>query len=182
MKKLLMALLALSLVCTMAVPAFAADVTGATIDKQPDPMDVTATYQAGTAAGKVYSVDITWDDLSFTYTDGAEGAWDPNTLTYGAKGEGSWDKTTANIKVTNKSNAAVQAAFTFAKIASGAEKLTGSFGDKATVTLDAVVPAQEGGSATVDTETVTFTIGGSLDAAVSGNKVGTISITLSAQE
>ena len=43
--------------------------------------DVTATYRAdssGGAGGKVYSVDITWGDMAFTYTAEA-GIWDPTT-------------------------------------------------------------------------------------------------------
>ena len=43
--------------------------------------DVTATYRAdssGGAGGTVYSVDITWGDMAFTYTAEA-GIWDPTT-------------------------------------------------------------------------------------------------------
>ena len=43
--------------------------------------DVKATYRAdssGGAGGPVYSVDITWGDMAFTYTAEA-GIWDPST-------------------------------------------------------------------------------------------------------
>lgn len=81
--------------------------------------DVKATYRAdssGGAGGTVYSVDITWGDMAFTYTAEA-GIWDPAThKTTGAEG-GVWtvDSEGGNtITVTNHSNTGVTAAFSYA--------------------------------------------------------------------
>ena len=49
--------------------------------------------------GTTYSVAIAWETMKFTYT----GTWDPEELAF----TGTWDKTSANITVTNSSNAAV---------------------------------------------------------------------------
>ena len=62
--------------------------------------------------GIVYSVDIVWDSLDFTYSLG-EGIWDPETHTV-TGGSPSWDKTSAKITVTNHSNAAVNIEAVFA--------------------------------------------------------------------
>ena len=59
----------------------------------------------------VYSVDIQWDPLVFTYSHGS-GTWDPSDHSISG-GKTGWDKTSANVVVTNHSNAAVNIAATF---------------------------------------------------------------------
>ncbi|MCD7957003.1 MAG: hypothetical protein LUG93_14900, partial [Lachnospiraceae bacterium] len=51
--------------------------------------DVTATYESSEAA-TVYSVDITWGSLEFTYTEAGARTWDPSTHTYSEAEEGGW--------------------------------------------------------------------------------------------
>ena len=92
--------------------------------------DVTATYRAdssGGAGGKVYSVDITWGDMAFTYTAEA-GIWDPTThKTTDAEG-GVWTVNNDGgntITVTNHSNTGVTAAFSYAAD-TGFEGISGS--------------------------------------------------------
>ena len=104
--------------------------------------DVTATYRAdssGGAGGTVYSVDITWGDMAFTYTAEA-GIWDPAThKTTDAEG-GVWtvDKDGGNtITVTNHSNTGVTAAFSYAAD-TGFEGITGTF-DNASLNLETAV-------------------------------------------
>lgn len=141
--------------------------------------DVTATYvdgSSGGAGGKVYSVDITWGDMAFTYTAEA-GIWDPTThKTTGAEG-GVWkvDKEGGNtITVTNHSNTDVTAAFSYAADA-GFTGITGSF-DNALLNLPtavgtAVEAAPKG--------TASLSLDGALDsAATTSTKIGTITVTL----
>ena len=61
----------------------------------------------------VYSVDITWDSLDFTYNFG-NGTWNPADHTVTAGGSAGWDKPSAKITVTNHSNAAVDIKAVFA--------------------------------------------------------------------
>ena len=58
----------------------------------------------------VYQVDITWDDLDFTYSfDGSRNVWNPDTHKYDTTDSTvGWDKTSANIKIDNHSNASVK--------------------------------------------------------------------------
>lgn len=55
----------------------------------------------------VYSVDMKWDDMTFTYHEKSTRVWNPTDHTYSEKIIGGWDKNTADILVTNHSNANV---------------------------------------------------------------------------
>ena len=140
--------------------------------------DVTATYRAdssGGAGGTVYSVDITWGDMAFTYTAEA-GIWDPAThKTTGAEG-GVWtvDKDGGNtITVTNHSNTGVTA-FSYAAD-TGFEGITGTF-DNASLKLESAV------GTTVEAApkaTTSLSLNGALGSTTADNtKIGTITVAL----
>ena len=93
MKKILFLVLALALVMSLGIPAFAAEING------DNSKDVTANYQAGEASQKVYLVDIVWGSLEFTYTDASEGTWDPETHTYTGTAENLHGNVTVNFTV-----------------------------------------------------------------------------------
>lgn len=141
--------------------------------------DVKATYRAnssGGAGGTVYSVDITWGDMAFTYTAEA-GIWDPAThKTTDAEG-GVWtvDKDGGNtITVTNHSNTGVTAAFSYAA-ADGFGDISGSF-DNASLTLESAV-----GTAVeaAPKATASLSLNGALGSTTADNtKIGTITVTL----
>ena len=141
--------------------------------------DVKATYRAdssGGAGGKVYSVDITWGDMAFTYTAEA-GIWDPANHTYtGAEG-GAWtvDKDGGNtITVTNHSNADVTAVFNYAA-AEGFTGISGSF-DKDSLDLKSAVGTEV---ANAPTGTAALTLTGALGSDTTANTtIGTITVTL----
>lgn len=141
--------------------------------------DVTATYRAdssGGAGGTVYSVDITWGDMAFTYTAEA-GIWDPAThKTTDAEG-GVWtvDKDGGNmITVTNHSNTDVTAAFSYAA-ASGFGDISGSF-DKESLALKTAVGTEV---ANAPSGTAALTLDGALGSTTADNtKIGTITVTL----
>ena len=141
--------------------------------------DVTATYRAdssGGAGGTVYSVDITWGDMAFTYTAEA-GIWDPAThKTTGAEG-GVWtvDNEGGNtITVTNHSNTGVTAAFNYAP-ASGFEGISGSF-DKESLALKTAVGTEV---ANAPSGTAALTLDGALGSDTAANTtIGTITVTL----
>lgn len=143
--------------------------------------NVTATYRADSsggagAGGKVYSVDITWGDMAFTYTAEA-GIWDPAThKTTDAEG-GVWtvDKEGGNtITVTNHSNTGVTAAFSYAPD-TGFEGITGTF-DNASLNLEtAVGTAVEA----APKATTSLSLNGALGSTTADNtKIGTITVTL----
>lgn len=141
--------------------------------------DVTATYvdgSSGGAGGTVYSVDIAWGDMAFTYTAEA-GIWDPAThKTTGAEG-GVWtvDKDGGNtITVTNHSNTGVTAAFSYTA-ASGFEGISGSF-DKESLALKTAVGTEV---ANAPSGTAALTLDGALGSDTTANTtIGTITVTL----
>ena len=61
----------------------------------------------------VYSVDMKWDDMTFTYHEKSTRVWNPTDHTYSEKIIGGWDKNTADILVTNHSNADVKVGFVY---------------------------------------------------------------------
>lgn len=141
--------------------------------------DVKATYRAdssGGAGGTVYSVDITWGDMAFTYTAEA-GIWDPTNHTYTDAKGGAWavDKEGGNtITVTNHSNADVTAVFSYAA-ASSFEGISGSF-DNASLALESAVGTEV---ANAPKGTAALTLNGPLDSNTPANAtIGTITVTL----
>ena len=141
--------------------------------------DVTATYvdgSSGGAGGTVYSVDITWGDMAFTYTAEA-GIWDPTNHTYTDAKGGAWtvdNKDGNKIKVTNHSNAEITASIDYTP-APGYDSISGSF-DKTSLVLATAVDT-EVSNAPNDSAALTLT--GALDsAATTSTKIGTITVTL----
>ena len=113
MKKTIAAALALTMTLGMSTTALAAgNVDGAGVGSQ-DPIDVTAKYNDGATEPTVYSVDLTWEDMTFTYNESGTRTWDPDTHTYTDTTSAGWDKKTAAITATNHSNAQVKVSFTY---------------------------------------------------------------------
>ena len=80
----------------------AGNVDGAGVGSQ-DPIDVTAKYNDGATEPTVYSVDLTWEDMTFTYNESGTRTWDPDTHTYTDTTSAGWDKITATVTATNHS-------------------------------------------------------------------------------
>lgn len=141
--------------------------------------DVTATYRAdssGGAGGTVYSVDITWGDMAFTYTAEA-GIWDPKTHTTTSSTGGVWTVNNTDgdkITVTNHSNTDVTATFSYAA-ASDFDGISGTF-DNASLNLASAV-----GTAVDEAPngTAALSLSGALGSTTADNtKIGTITVTL----
>ncbi len=181
-RKILATLLAL--VCVMAlftVPAFAA-ASNETKTSLPNDKTVAVNgkFDDKGTTDTVYSVDIAWGSMEFTYTSTGTKTWDPVNHEY-EKGTDVEEKWTfaegANIvTVTNHSNAAVQVDITFNKVADDYGPYTGSMSNSSTL-LAAGVEHKPGEAATV---TSALTLDGSLNHTVKDfTKLGDITITLS---
>ena len=178
MKKKLALVLTLAMVFSLApLSAYANDtITGVGGTAS---CDVKATYVDGTsggAGGTVYSVVIDWGDMAFTYTEEA-GVWNPETHQTTGAGGGIWSVNNSGgnkIKVTNHSNAAVTATFSYAA-ATGYEGISGSF-DKTTLDLATAV-GTEVSNAPSDTAALTLT-GALASSTPASTKIGTITVTL----
>lgn len=172
MKKILSLILAIALVASMGVTAFAT-----TIEAKGDEQthDVQAKYTGGIETPEVYSVDIAWGAMQFTYNASGTMDWDASKHEYVNNTAASWTASGNTVKVTNHSNASVTAAFAYAP-ETAYSAVTGSF-DVVTETLDAGVV---GGYDTADSVTATLTLGGELaDTVTDYTKVGTITVTIS---
>lgn len=113
MKKLIATALALTMTLSLSTTALAAgNVDGAGVGSQ-DPIDVTAKYNNSTADPIVYSVDLKWDDMTFTYNESGTRTWDPDTHTYTDTTSAGWDKIAAAVTATNHSNVQVTVKFDY---------------------------------------------------------------------
>lgn len=173
MKKITTLLAAAALTCAMGTTAFAADQTG--VNTGSYSADVKGTYQAGGAV--VYSVDIAWTDMSFTYTGAGEGTWDPETHQYSGSSEGAWTASDDSITVTNHSNAAVKATASY-QAETGYESTTMTFGNNEATVATAVGTEV----ASAPSATITVTPSGTLAQSANGGKIGTITVSIAAAE
>ena len=126
MKKTLTGILALSLAASMSVPAFAAN-SATNNGTAGSDIAVNGKYQAGAAAAEVISVDLVWDEMNFTYTAPSRGTWNATDHKYENATAGGWTATNGadpKITVTNHSNVAVKASFSFT---TGVDGLNGNF-------------------------------------------------------
>ena len=169
MKKVLAILLALALMIpAMSLAAFAA---GSTTIPDAESQVINATYVPAEEVADIYSVNIGWGSLAFTYTEPAQGTWNPDTLQYDGAVAGGWtcdEENGANkITVTNLSNVAINAELT----ATAADGVAVTFTwDDAVLELESAVGKTEAPKATA-----TLSVAGTITA---GGVIGTVTVTL----
>ena len=171
MKKIIAIALALVLTLALAVTCLAAEVPAAQNG------DVKATYATGATADTVYSVNVAFGDMAFTYTAESEGTWNPETHAFDDKTPAAWTCTENQNKVTvtNHSNAAVNVTVTYAK-ATGYEGITGTVANDTFTLATAVGTAK----AEAPTNTATLTLDGALASThTAGAKIGTVTVSFS---
>ena len=123
MKKIFSLMLTIALVFAMSVLSVSAEET--TLDDVATNNSTTGDINVNIAGSEdlqtVYSVDVAWDSLDFTYNFTGSDVWDPEDHTYSSTGAGGWANASATITVTNHSNATIRAKASFA---GGASSLT----------------------------------------------------------
>lgn len=184
MKRLTAMLLALVMVFSLSVTAFADEAgTETTANKATAneaseykaSIDVNGKYISRLDSDKIISVDVKWQDMNFTYYAKRQGTWNPAEHTYDGEKTATWDKTTSDITVTNHSNAEVTATLSYTPSVTSVE---GKLSEE-TLTLESA--AQEkymGDNANqAPSATSTFTISGTMNDE-SGTDLGTITVAL----
>ena len=168
MKKIIAATLALTLSMSMGNLVYAVE------DKS---ADIKATYQAGKeSTDTVYSVDVNWGSLEYTYSSGVTKSWDPTTLKYKeTSGTSSWtcQKGADQITVTNNSNADITASLAYAETGSN---ITGKF-TNSKIGLKSAEGTSVGES---PSETTTLSLEGALsDTTAVKKEIGNVTVTIS---
>ena len=184
MKKRIMIMLTMAIVFAMiAIPSVAATITaGAGSDSH----EVKATYKpnsgSGGSGGIVYSVDITWDAMEFTYTEGEAGAWLPEEHQYAPNEKAIWSSTSNTVKITNHSNTAITATLSYTA-AAGYTSITGAFYETSGNANDGVLALSTAVGTTfanAPTASASLMLSGKLDSTTAAKTtVGTVTVTLS---
>ena len=168
MKKMIAATLALTLSMSMGNLVYAVE------DKS---ADIKATYQAGKEnTDTVYSVDVKWGSLEYTYSSGVTKSWDPTTLKYKeTSGTSSWtcQDGADQITVTNNSNADITASLAYDKTDSN---ITGTF-TNSKIGLKSAEGTKVGES---PSETTILSLKGALsDTTTEKKEIGKVTVTIS---
>lgn len=117
MKKLLIVCMSVVLVLSLSVTVWAAASSSYDVGLGSKEIPVTAKYVAASEADVVYSVDISWGSMEFTYTAG-KAVWNPATHTYDTSTSTAvWacENDANKITVINHSNAEVSCNLTYNK-------------------------------------------------------------------
>ena len=175
MRKLFAIGIAAALALSTGVAVFAESSEKTIGGNESQSINVIAKRTDTTENNVVYSVDMKWDDMTFTYHEKSTRVWNPTDHTYSEKITGEWDKNTADILVTNHSNAGVKVGFVYQT--AGNTDLTGTL-DVTESTLKAGV---ENDYEHADNVISKLTLSGKPNETVSeaGSKIGTITITVS---
>ena len=174
MKKLISLILALVMVMSLSVTAFAYETNNGS---EATTINVKGTFKTAGAAGEKISVDVAWEGMEFTYTEGSAGEWLPGEHKYAEDGEGAWSTNKGTVTVTNHSNVAVTATLNFESAVNG---VVGTFTEASGTENDKVLELATAVNTTVagaPKATAEFGISGS---AITESKktLGTITVTI----
>lgn len=173
MKKRTIGTIILSMMLASTGTVFAADGVG---EGGSDSADVTGTYAEGTSSIPVYSVDIAWEGLSFTYNGGNEGTWNPDTHQYDGSTEPGWADDEGIITITNHSNVAVTALSTY-EAEAGFESADMKFSNPSLM-IGSADNGADGEAGNPVTEEITVTPTGTLPEGTDGEVIGHITVTI----
>ena len=177
MKKLFTILLAVAMLASMSVTAFAAEDT-VTTDGGSKEISVNAKYVDGVSTPDVISADIEWGAMEFTYSVGGTKVWDAQTHQYTVTdATGGWSENGNTVKVTNHSNVDVKTTFTYA--AESGNTLTGAFTYDNGKTAVSLAKGVEGQVNAADYVTATLKLSGTpSDTMTDFTKVGSITVKI----
>lgn len=119
-------LLAVSMVLTAGETTALAAGGNADLAQGNQSIDVEARYESSAVTPEVYSVDVSWGAMQFTYSESGTLDWDPESHTYSDNTDAGWTAEGNTVAVTNHSNTQVTASFVYDSLEDFAE-ISGSF-------------------------------------------------------
>lgn len=173
MKKIMSLILALALMMSLAIPAFAATNEGGNTS-----IDVKAQYNGGATTPDKINVNVAWGAMEFTYNVGGTKDWDAANHKYVDNVTENWTATGNTVTITNHSNVGIKAELSFAAD-TAYNTVTGSF-DNASLTLPSAVDKAVDDPTLIGT--AKLTLGGTLaDTVTDMTEIGTITVKIAKQ-
>ena len=177
MKKVLTLILAAVMALTFVTATSAETINGGTS------ADVTASYTDSSTTPEKVSVDISWGEMSFTYTVSGEKNWNATEHQYTDTISAEWTASGNDITVTNHSNKAVTATFAYESEADYTT-ISGNFSDEENVRLDnnqvVLASAETTAYEQAPSVTVYLTLDGELtETTTASTKIGTVTVAIS---
>ena len=136
--------------------------------------DVKGTYVPTENPQTVYSVDITWGGMDFTYYAAGTGTWNPETHSYDVQTEAHWAEGAGTITLTNHSNAAVTAEASYA--AKPGFETAGMTFSQNSLQVASADNGVDGAPGTAQTGTISVTPNGTLPENTTQTVIGTITV------
>lgn len=165
MKKLFTVITALSLCMAMSATTFAAEPI------RQENHDVNARRIDSELMPTVYSVDVAWGEMQFTYTKTGSMQWDASVHRYVDSTTSTWSAAGNTVSITNHSNGAIKATLS-AELNSG---FSGSF----TENVFTLPTAEETAVEQAPSKNVEFTLTSGTPDSKSFEKIGTLTVTIS---
>lgn len=170
MKKWMSAALSAALLLSpMSIAATTTDEVPGSTD-----VDVNGRYVNETQTEDVYSVDVEWGAMQFTYSIAGTKTWNPETHEFTDSSTGSWKAEGNTITVTNHSSKPVSASFSFAAL-TAYEGLEAAFNPASFSLISGTETTREN----ADSKETVLTLNGTLPADLSEfTKIGTVTVSL----
>lgn len=178
-KKFASIVLAMALVLSLGSTAFAAspDTVTTVPGQNGDTINVTGSMADNQSIATVYSVDIAWEDLTFTYTIDGTAQWNPADHSYSGQTSKTWSAG-KTVTVTNHSNAGVNVALAFNKADNAAQ--LGDYNGTFNTTNYALTAGVEGQRENAPSQVSTLSMSGSLVKGTTNATLGTVTVSLTA--
>lgn len=175
MKKLFNITLIMAMILSMSLTVFADSPFS-----QEDTKDVTGIFVEGAKSDIVYSVDVSWGSMEFTFIDESEGIWNPLTHTFDDVVDSTWNLTDESnkITITNHSNDNIIATMSFSSSIANVE---GGFYEESSglTPITSSILLENANGTQIDTAPTSSVYFNITDGTITENgTIGTITITL----
>ena len=187
MKKIISILLTIALMMSVGVTALAVD--GEAIGEQKQELsgagsyshEVLATFVEGGAGETVFSVDIEWSAMNFTYHAAKWAVWDVETLTYSTPQAAYWEGS-GIIKIVNRSNTALDITPGYQMEVDFADAKLDFKASDQVITDKLVVASAADTPGSPAVQEIVVTPSGKVDGLAKGGRIGRVTVSVAESE